>query len=482
MKRTLSLVLAGTLISSLVCAENFTQSNVDKAHQVIAAATEAHGGEALLDDLHTLIIANETINYSVDQSRGTEAPWDVSEAIGVNAIDLDNDVFVNRAKGTGGGFESSAGTIINGDESYQVDYRAGTIAGIAEPDFATASGPFVRVTPALLIRVLNDRSANAYYLGETERDGRQFDVIGFSMTVGPAISLYFDKETHLLHRSERIFPGFGLVEYEFEDYAVAQGMPFNQRFTLLLNGDVNLERTNTSMKINVSLDELLDTEESLVMVPEVQPDPMSRQEVADGVWLIGGSGTYAMFVDMGDYVFAAGGTGGSEDRIELLREVVGEKPIRYGLMTHHHFDHVLAVPSYEEEGATIVTASAHERIVRRAAQDPEGVSLELVDEGMTLEGSDRTVEIIDVGPTAHTEHLLVAYLPKEQILFEADHFSVPRSGPIPPAVTSTKTFAEALRRQDLAVQMYLSAHSPRVGTPADLQAALETKEYQASRR
>lgn len=481
MNRILSLALAGTLASSLACAENFTQSNVEKAQAIIAAALEAHGGEALLNDLHTLTVEHETQNHSVDQSRSAEPPWDKSAASGVDAIDLDNSVFANHAVNSGGGFESRTGTIINGDESYQIDYRAGTIAEIAEPDFDTTSGPFFRVTPALLLRSLNDRSANAHYLGETELDEKAYDVIGFSMTVGPAISLYFDKETHLLHRSERVFPGFGLVEYEFKDYAVADGILFNKSFNLFLNGDPNIERVNISMQVNASLEELIATDATLAAIPQVQPDPLSRQEVADGVWLIGGSGTYAMFVDMGDYIFAAGGTGGSPDRLESLREVVGDKPVRYGLMTHHHFDHVLAVPSYEEEGATIIASAAHERIIRRAADDTEGVSLKLVNDRMTLESGDRRIEIIDIGPTAHTDHLLIAYLPDEGILFEADHFAMPRSGPIPPAVSSTRTFAKALERLNLDVKTLLSAHSSRPGSWEDLQTALQAREYQASR-
>ncbi len=188
-----------------------------------------------------------------------------------------------------------------------------------------------------------------------------------------------------------------------------------------------------------------------------------------------------MFVDMGDYIFAAGGTGSSPDRIESLREVVGDKPIRYGMLTHHHSDHVLAVASYEEEGATIIASAAHERVVRSAAGDTEGVSLKLVDDRMTLESGDRRIEIIDIGPTAHTEHLLIAYLPNEDILFEADHFSMPRNGAIPPAVSSTRTFAKALERMNLDVKTLLSAHSGRPGTWEDLQTALQTKEYQASR-
>ncbi len=75
MKKLMSLALASTLATSLACAENFTQSNVDMAQAIIDAAVEAHGGDALLEDLQTLTIENKTVNYSVDQSRGTEPPW-----------------------------------------------------------------------------------------------------------------------------------------------------------------------------------------------------------------------------------------------------------------------------------------------------------------------------------------------------------------------------------------------------------------------
>ncbi len=476
-----TLALMGLLIASLVHAENFTEANTDRAKALIDAAVEAHGGDAMMDDLRTLVVETHTVNYSVDQSRGTEAPWDTSVNDSLDVIDLENGIFVNHAQGTGGGFENHTRTIINGEDSYQLDYRAGTAARIAEPDYATTSGPFVRVTPALLVRTLKDREANAHYLGETRVDDVDYNVIGFSMTVGPAISLYLEKGTNLLRRSERVFPGFGLVEYRFDDYETRNEVPYNKSFTLYLNGDVNLEREIKSVKVNTDIDKFLAVPETLVSIPEVQPDPLSRQELAEGVWLIGGNGTYGMFVDMGEYVFAIGGTGGIDDRIDSLREVVGDKPIRYGMMTHHHFDHVAAVGAYEEEGATLIAAAAHERIVRRAASSGETLKVKTVEDRMVFEADGRKIEVIDIGETAHTEHLLVAWLPEEGILFEADHFAMPRVGPVPPAVSSTKTFAAALKKAGLKPKMLVSAHSPNPGTMQDLERALTTELYQASR-
>ena len=481
MKSVFSLAIAGIFALGIAHAENFTQKNADKARHIIELAVEAHGGDALLEELHTLFISNETTNHSVDQSRGTEPPWDTTRNHGYDAIDLQESVFVNRATGSGGGFENDSATIINGGESYQLNYRAGTVAEIAEPDFASASGPFVRVTPALLVRALKEREANAHYLGQVAADGEKFDVVGFSMTVGPAINLYFDDTSHMLRRSERVFPGFGLVEYQFDDYEDVDGVAFNREFTLFLNGDVNVERKITAIHVNKPIGRYTRVDERLAAIPAVEPDPLARYDVADGVWLIGGSGTYALFVDMGEYIVAAGGTGGIADRIELLREVVGDKPIRYGMLTHHHFDHVLGVSAYEAEGATVITASAHERIARRAAEDGEQLKVKTVDERMVLEGDGRRLEILDLGPTAHTEHLLVAYLPDEGLVFEADHFSLPQIGPPPPAVTSTRTFAEALARQDIRVERIASAHSPRIATMADLRQALEAELFQARR-
>lgn len=481
MKYLPGIALAVALAATCAHADNLTQQNTDKAKAVIDAAVAAHGGDRLVNELETLVVDFESVTYAVGQSRGTTPPWDRNVARGRTAIAPAGSIFVTQNEGAGGGFEFSNVTIVDGENSVQINQRAGTVAKVAEPDFDTTSGPFVRVTPALLVRALKAREANAYYLGEAHEDGEAYDVIGFSMTVGPAISLYFDKKTALLQRSERVIPGVGLVQYAFDDYETIDGIPFNRTFTLYLNGDVTLERDVVSVAVNEPIDDLLTVDPALVAIPAVEPDPVARREIGDGVWLVGGNGTYAMFVDMGDWIFAAGGTAGIPERIELLREAVGDKPIRYGMMTHHHFDHVLGVPAYETEGATVIAAEPHAKVVREAASDAGTLAVELVDEQRTFESDRRRVEVIDIGPTAHSEHLLVAWLPEEGILFEADHFALPQAGPVPPAVSATKTFAEALARLELPVEKIVSAHSARVATRADLEAALEADAARAGR-
>jgi metal-dependent hydrolase (beta-lactamase superfamily II) len=63
------------------------------------------------------------------------------------------------------------------------------------------------------------------------------------------------------------------------------------------------------------------------------------------------------------------------------------------MLTHHHFDHVMGVSAYESEGATLIAAAAHEKVARRAAEDGDSLDIKLVEDRMTIEGENRTVEI-----------------------------------------------------------------------------------------
>ncbi len=473
MKALSTAVAVSLVFSASATASNLTQANSEKTQAVIAGVIEAYGGAEKLNEFKTLRVEADTVNYAVNQSRKPGAPWDRNEATLMNAIDLENSVFVSRNSGNGAGFEFETGQIIAGENSFQLNYRAQTAAPIAEPDFDTTSGPFIRVTPILLVKQLQARGNTSHWLGKADVDGRPHDVITLVMRVGPALSLYFDQETHLLTRSERLLPPFGLVEYAFEDYYEVDGVPMNKRFRLFVNGDSNLDWSYKSIDINKGVDDLTSVPASMARIEAVTPDPLSINEFSDGVFLVGGSGTYAMFVEMDDHIVAIGGTAGIPDRIAELRKKVGDKPIRYGVISHHHGDHVLGVPAYAAEEAKIVTVAAHESTLRAAAGEAADPEFVLVEGSMVLGDDDRRIEIHDVGPTPHTEHLLVAYLPQQGILFEADHIAVPQTGPLPPAISNTKALDKAISDRDMRVGTIVGAHSPRVISIADMKAALE---------
>lgn len=470
-----ALLLSGGLLTSTGAqAESLPLRSVNKANEVIDAALEAHGGVEALSGLHSVVQKSEIVATRTGQSRKPGPPYDQGRLSNLNAIDTEKELFYNSNEGEGGGYVFSQATVINGDQSWQLNFSAGIAAPISEPDYDTQSGPFIRITPALLLKQLQARRGQSNWLGEAKIDGRQHDVVTLVMAVGPALALYIDQENHLLARMERVLPPFGQVEYRFLDYRDIDGIPFNMKFRLLVNGESNLDIDNVKTVVNGSLDKFLEVPEGLEKVAATRPDELGVKEIADGVFLAGGNATYSLFVEMPDYLVAVGGTQIVADALKALREKGVEKPVKYGVITHHHSDHVPGSATYAAEGAIVVAPAAHEAVVREAAGDGEA-EFEFVTERLTIGSGDRTVELYDIGPTPHAEHILMAYVPDAGVIFEADHFNLGQTGIIPPAVPAVEAFAAALEKLDLDYSIIAGTHSPLTAGPADVKTAVKPK-------
>jgi glyoxylase-like metal-dependent hydrolase (beta-lactamase superfamily II) len=470
---TLLVLILGLAASGLLAAESVPLRSVNKANEIIDAAIEAYGGAQALGEFNSLVVDASFKNHATNQSRGTEPPWDVSEQTSFNAIDLNRQFFYFSGSGSGGGFDFSGATLVDGDSGWQMDYRAGTAAPITSPDFLTSAGPFIRVTPALVIKQLMERRQFSHWLGTEQIDGRPHEIVTLVMEAGPGLSLYLDSETHLLSRMERVLPPIGQVEYRYSDYATVGSIPFNRSFHLLANGEPHIDSRVTSVRVNVPVDRWAEVPAALKRIDAQTPDDFNLQEIDEGVFLAGGNGAYGLLVEMDDYLVAIGGTQGARQRMEEVAKH-SAKPVRYGALTHHHSDHVPGAADYAAAGATIIASKAHEGVVRAASRN-DAATFEWVEGKMVLKGKSRSIEFHDIGPTSHSEHLLVAWLLEEKILFEADHFPQPLNGPLPPGVQPTRDLAAALKRLGLDFERIVGAHSSRLGTPADLKASLESQ-------
>ena len=176
------------------------------------------------------------------------------------------------------------------------------------------------------------------------------------------------------------------------------------------------------------------------VVPDQRVVP---EELAAGVWLLGGGTHNSVAVEFANFVAVIEAP--LDERrslavIDKIVELVPDKPIRYLVNTHDHYDHLGGLRTYLHVGATILT---HQRnrmfyeaellnyVPRMLEPDmvslyppteiSEGYTMEDVDEKYILGDGQRYLEIYYVqGLGIHVEGMLMAYLPKERILIEAD--------------------------------------------------------------
>lgn len=105
-------------------------------------------------------------------------------------------------------------------------------------------------------------------------------------------------------------------------------------------------------------------------------------------------------------------------------KAVTDKPIKYVIYSHHHYDHIAGGKPFKELGATFV---AHKRAKERFLELKKQNSLladvvmpdEVVDNKKTITLGGTTLELVYVGRN-HSDNSLVMRLPKEKLVFVVD--------------------------------------------------------------
>ena len=105
--------------------------------------------------------------------------------------------------------------------------------------------------------------------------------------------------------------------------------------------------------------------------------------------------------------------------IAEAKKVIPNKPIRYSILTHHHFDHSSGLPAVVAEGATIITQDVNKAFLMKALSAPRTLApdamsksgkkpkIEAVAEKRVLQDETRTVEIYHVTGLPHADGMLM---------------------------------------------------------------------------
>jgi glyoxylase-like metal-dependent hydrolase (beta-lactamase superfamily II) len=264
-----------------------------------------------------------------------------------------------------------------------------------------------------------------------------------------------------------------LVETDYSGYKDFGGVKFPATIVQKQGGHPLLDLAVTDVKANVPLD--LSVPDAMKQA-KLQPVVVQTEKLGDGLWWLGGGSHHSVVVEYPTYITVIEGPLNEDRSLAVIAEakkLVPNKPIKYLVNTHNHFDHAGGIRTYVAEGATIITNAMNKPYYEQTfkmprtmapdklSQNPKKATFVTVKDKYVLADGGREIDIVHVENDNHNEGILMVYIPKEKVLVEADDFTPPAPNgppPAPRAVNFTKNLNANIERLKLDVVTIAPLH------------------------
>src|SRR3989454_2532498 len=258
----------------------------------------------------------------------------------------------------------------------------------------------------------------------------------------------------------------------YSDYKDFSGVKFPSRIVQTQGEFPVWELTINTVQPNVPADLAVPDNVQSATAPPVKVD---TAKLSDGVWFLSGGTHHSLVVEFPDYITVIEAPLNEERSLAVITEakkLVPNKPIKYLISTHHHFDHSGGLRTYVAEGATIVTHESNKAYFEKTfqapatlvldmqAKSPKPATIEGVTDKWVVTNGKKSLEVYATQGDTHTDELLVVYLPAQRILVEADSYSPgPPNAPLPSAVPpNAATLYNNIQRLKLNVATIAPIH------------------------
>ena len=469
----LALLLVATAAVAADNPETLAERSQSKAREVLDSAVEAIGGAEALQSIQSVRLRLEGKTWPRLQMTTPDEPFEPGSFRESLLLDLETNRLRLEQWNSGAGFEGHNTTLLTASGGTNYDHRARVATPI--PAAQTQQQQFVqyhRRLPNLILRQALNNANSLRYLGEDNFSGAKHDVVTFVMPDTQQVALYVHSGTKLISKYELVFTdpltGEEASEILFSDYASVGKLKAPRKWSQRIAGTPQNDYTAIA-EFNPPVDDktftFADDGFRQVSAPPLNPEA-NVEKLAEGVYVIenvAGPNQNTLAVEFRDFIVAVeapGTSAGADSVIARIKETIPGKPIRYIGVTHHHGDHIGGLRSFIAEGATVVTTAKNRGIVEtmarapqkdRLARAPRKAGFALLENGRrVITDGTQTIELIDIGPNPHAREMVIAWLPKQRIVFQGDLFNVPNNdAPFGPPQATTLSFAEKMKEKGL---------------------------------
>ena len=478
-----------TLIACVLGLAGCTTLSPEAQTAALIARAETAMGSA---SLKTLTVSGRGSGASVGQAYAPGMAWPrlhltaLSRSLNFESASLREEFIRSRSEPLGGGAVPEMGTgeargVVLARESYAWD-----VAGIATVSAPAALPARVHdlwtSTPQGAIKAAVRMGARA---GVRRDFLRRWDTLTFDLPDHFSATLVLE-DTGLISRIESTVANAVLgdmpVVTQFLDYRSYAGLMLPSRIVQEQGGFAALDLKVTEVAANEAVE---------ITIPDnvrTATEVVSVDKVADGVWFLGGGTHNSVAVEMAAQIVLVEmplHEARARAVLDAANKLVAGKKALTVINTHHHFDHAGGLRVAAADGAIIFTSAlakpyfetAFARPQRRArdALTPSGRKpiFMAVEAKMVLNDATRPVEIHELKGSLHARGLLVVWLPREQLLIEADAYTPDEPDAPPPAVPNANNLnlVQNLDRLGLAPRLILPLHG-RVVPAAALYASV----------
>ena len=346
------------------------------------------------------------------------------------------------------------------------------------------------------------------------QNGRKVTIVSFTVLGGKYTINGTINDQNLVELTDTWFPNpvYGDMNYEmrYTQYKDFGGVKFPTLFHVH-QGDPRLNPahnyyeikiTKVEPNVNVPVEAVPDA----VRTAKAPPLTVQTQKLADGVWVLGAANYNNLAMEFRDFVALVEAPVNEARSLAVIDEVnrlVPNKPIKYVVNTHHHFDHAGGLRTFLSQGTTIVTHETNKDYYLGILFHPGGWSLQpdrmakydpmymisrrpapietvggdtRITAPYVITDGSRMMEVFHVLDVAydlgdpsyrqgnHSNDMLMVYLSKEKILVNADLYSPQAQAAAPPTLTpGMRTLYQNIQMLKLDVAQHVPIHG-RVAT------------------